>query len=350
MALPVFLFFFLAVALSFCNFHSPNKRLGVFILLGIGLICVATFKDGSVLPDYYGFTNSLKGNADSNLDMREPAFFAIQWITSFFPNSQILLAFLLYALFGITTKLIAIRQLTEFWFVALAVYISYYFMLHDLIQIRAGVASGFLLLCIKPLYERNGKRFLLFALAASLFHYSAIIIFPLWFLPTKGFKKGFWLSLIPIAYILYFIHLDVISITSHIPISGVQTKLAAYQRITEFGLRGWVAFNPFNVTYLPKIFISYFIALNINKLQNHNKYTYILTKIYILSLSVYLLFGNIPTIAVRTRELLATVEIVLLPSIAYIGVPRFVSKTIPIAFSLVIMVWTVFHSKLIILT
>ncbi len=347
MALPVFLFFFLAVVLSYCNFHSPNKRLRVFILLGIGLILVVTFRDGTQLRDYQSYIDYLKVS-DFETSSLEPTFFAIKWISGIYPEYQVLLFFFLYAVFGVTTKLIAIKQLTEFWFVALAVYISYYFMLHDLTQIRAGVASGFLLLCIKPLYERNGKRFLLFALAASLFHYSAIIIFPLWFLPTKGFKKGFWLSLIPITYILYFTHLDIISFASHIPISGVQEKLAAYQRITELGLGNWDVFDPFGITYLTKVFISYFIILNINKLQNHNKYTYILTEIYILSLSVSLLFGNVPGIAARIKHLLAIVEIVLLPSITYIGVPRFVSKAIPIAFSLVVMVWTVFHSKLII--
>ncbi len=333
MALPIFLFFFLAVVLSYCNFHSPNKRLGLYILLGIGLICVATFKDGSVLRDYQGFSNSIEGSKYADLDMKEPAFFAIQWITSFFPDSQILLALFLYALFGITTKLIAIRQLTEFWFVALAVYISYYFMNQDMVQIRAGVASGFLLLCIKPIYERNGKRFLLFALAAFLFHYSAIVIFPLWFLPAKGFKKGFWLSLIPIAYILYFAHFDLVTLASYIPISAIQAKLKAYQKLAEIGWDDW-DFNPLGYTHLAKIFFSYFVLLNINKLQKRNKYTYVLTKIYILSLVIYLLFANTPTIAHRTRDVLAIVEVVLLPSITYIGVPRFVGKLVPITYAL----------------
>lgn len=342
----LFFFFFLAVVATYCSFPTYNKRLKIYVLFGIGLILVAIFKDGSNMPDYQEFIDNIEGNIVADINIKEPAFFAIKWLADFCPDYRVLIGLFLYAIFGVTLKLIAIKQLTEFWFIALAVFISHYYMLHDLIQIRAGVASAFLLLCIKPLYERNGKRFLLWTLIAFLFHYSAIIIFFLWFLSPKFFKKGIWLSIIPIAYILYFIGFDIISLLTYIPIPGVQTKLIGYQRITELGLNGWDTFDPFAITYLVKIFVLYFIVLNINKIQQHNKYTYILTKIYALAFAVYLLLGCVPVVAYRTKELLAIVEIVLLPSIAYIGVPRSVTKAVPLTFSLLIMVLLIFNSKL----
>ena len=173
----LFFFFFLAVVATYCSFPTYNKRLKIYVLFGIGLILVAIFKDGSNMPDYQEFIDNIEGNIVADINIKEPAFFAIKWLADFCPDYRVLIGLFLYAIFGVTLKLIAIKQLTEFWFIALAVFISHYYMLHDLIQIRAGVASAFLLLCIKPLYERNGKRFLLWTLIAFLFHYSAIIIF-----------------------------------------------------------------------------------------------------------------------------------------------------------------------------
>lgn len=82
------------------------------------------------------------------------------------------------------------------------------------------------------------------------------------------------------------------------------------------------------------------------KYRGNNKYTYILTKIYALALAVYLGFGGVPVVASRTKELLAIVEIALLPSITYIGIPRSMTKAIPIVFSLLIMTLLIFNSKL----
>ena len=97
--------------------------------------------------------------------------------------------FLLFAILGVSFKLIAIKQLTELWFLSLILYLSNFFILHEMTQIRAGVASAFLLLCVKPIYDRDLKRFLLFAVLGFLFHYSAIVILPLWFLGIKARKN-----------------------------------------------------------------------------------------------------------------------------------------------------------------
>ena len=344
----LFFFFFLAVFFSYYPPRNYISQTYLYILFGIGLILLAVFKEGEGLPDYQGFIDNIEGNIITTIDIKEPAFFAIKWIANLAPDYNILIALFLYALFGITLKLIAIRKLTEFWFIALAVYISNYYMLHDLIQVRAGVASGFLLLCIKPLYERNSRRFLFLALIAFVFHYSAIIIFPLWFLSPKTFKKKFWLLIIPVAYVLYFVGINIITLCSYIPIPGVQTKLVGYQRITELGLNGWDAFDAFALTYLVKVMMLYCIILNIDVMQQKNRYSYILTKIYALALTVYLLFGEIPVVASRSKELLAIVEIVLFPSITYIGVPRSVFKAIPIIFSFLIMLLLIFNSKLLV--
>ena len=261
-------------------------------------------------------------------------------------RQRILVALLLYALLGITTKLAAIRQLTDLWFLALAVYISNFYMLHDLIQVRAGVASGLLLLCIRPLQERDLRRFLPTALAALLFHYSAVVILPLWLLNPRTFRKWFWAALIPAAGLLHFAGLDLLALATHLPIPGIQVKIEVYRQITELGLNGWDAFDPFAATFLARVGMLYLLILCLEPLQRHNVYTRLLLKIYAVALASFLLLGNVPVVAARTRELLSIVEIVLLPSLTYLGRPRWLTRAIPAAYSLLILLLLVFGNHL----
>lgn len=346
MILPILLCFLLAVGCSYVRFPSPAARQRTYLLLGAGLILLAVFKQGEGLPDYQGFVENIEGDTETTLEIKEPAFFAIRWVADRFPGQRVLVALLLYALLGVATKLAAIRRLTDLWFLALAVYISNFYMLHDLIQVRAGVASGLLLLCIRPLEERNLRRFLPTALAAMLFHYSAIVILPLWLLNPRTFRKWLWAALIPAAGLLHFAGLDLLTLATHLPIPGIQVKIEVYRQITELGLNGWDAFDPFAATFLARVGMLYLLILCLEPLQRHNRYTRLLLKIYAVALASFLLLGNVPVVAARTRELLSIVEIVLLPSLTYLGRPRWLTRAIPAAYSLLILLLLLFGNHL----
>ena len=113
MILPILLCFLLAVRCSYVRFPSPAARQRTYLLLGAGLILLAVFKQGEGLPDYQGFVENIEGDTETTLEIKEPAFFAIRWVADRFPGQRVLVALLLYALLGITTKLAAIRRLTD---------------------------------------------------------------------------------------------------------------------------------------------------------------------------------------------------------------------------------------------
>ena len=55
-----------------------------------------------------------------------------------------------------------------------------------MVQIRASVAAGLLMLSFVPLYERKPVRFVITVVCAALFHVSALMILPFYFLNTKS--------------------------------------------------------------------------------------------------------------------------------------------------------------------
>lgn len=211
-------------------------------------------------------------------------------------------------------------------------------------QIRAGVASALLLLCIKPIYDRNLKLFLLFAVLAFSFHFSALMILPLWFLNTKPQKK-LLIILIPISYLLFFLGVDLIM---SIPISGVSEKIEIYKKLYEIGGDEWTNINLFNLVFLAKIAIFYFLLFRYEILFTQNNYFPILMKIYCMSLISYPLLATLPVFSTRVSEFYGVVDIVLIPFLYYIFKPIYFSKAIIIFIGLSLLLIDLFYVKLIV--
>jgi hypothetical protein len=201
----IFLLLSIFVIIAMIAIFPPNTKLVYnlfFILCGILLMVIAAFRgDGD--SDYSGYIEMFNRQ---DFFVVEPTFTLISYIVRTFLGGNVIYLFIIYAILGVTIKLFAIKQLSELWFLSVVIYVSNFFILHEMTQIRAGVASAFLLLCVKPIYERNGKMFLLFTTIACLFHYSAIIILPLWFLTTNP-KKTWLLLSVPISYSFFFLNI-----------------------------------------------------------------------------------------------------------------------------------------------
>ncbi|WP_369769581.1 EpsG family protein [Flavobacterium sp. WC2416] len=337
----LFSVFFLFVLISF---FLPKERIYksiLFFVLGLVLILIAGFRSEVVDRDYANYVTYFH---EQDYLAVEPAFVVISKCINSYLGSNPIYLFVLFATIGVSFKSIAIRQLTELWFLSLVIYLSNFFILHEMTQIRAGVASAFLLLCVKPIYDRDLKRFLLFAILGFTFHYSAIVILPLWFLGIKARKKALLFSL-PVAYIIYFSGINLITT---IPISVIQNKIAMYQTLMELGNEESILINVFNLVFLAKIVVFYFLLSKYELILSYNKYTPILMKIYCISLMSYLVLAVMPPIATRINELFAIVDIILIPFIYYAFKPVWFSKSIVVFIGICFLLINLFYVKLIV--
>ena len=283
----------------------------ILIFLGVLLVLLAGFRIGSQFPDYSSYL-VLYEQVKSGDALVELSFICISKIVAFLFNN-VLFVFLIYALIGVTLKLVAIKQLTDLWLLSLVVYVANFFILHEMIQIRAGIASAFLLLSIKPIYDRNFKKFITFTLLAIFFHISSLIILPLWFLGEFKYKANlsYMISIMPIAYGIYFMKITVLNF---IPIPYVQEKLELYALLQELGTADFLTdINVFNYVFLAKIIIFYLLVWKSQLLMLQNKYTIVLLHIYAVSLFMYPALAMMPVLAGRVSELLGVVEIILFP-------------------------------------
>lgn len=252
--------------------------------------------------------------------------------------------FLAYAVIGVTIKFIAINKLTELKWLSVIVYISSYYLLHDFTQIRAGVASGLLLLAIKPIADRNIVKFLGLIFAASLFHYSAAVALPLYFLGNSPLDKKTILVLLSIIPLGTLIRLSNFDILTAIPIELVRIKIDTYSAVEK--IRD-LKLNVFNALYLTRYAMLYLFMIFSKSIQERSPYFPILIKVYAISMFSYLALSQNAVFAMRISELFGIVEIILVPLLFYSIKPRILPTAFILIFAAVSMGFNIYWAELV---
>ena len=334
------LFLFTATFLiAYPNFKFQN---GVLILLGVVLIITAGFRGEGVTLDYSDYLHAYEVmNTESRM---EPSFHFIVYIVHQVFDNPVFL-FVIYALLGVIIKLLAVKQLTNLYLLSSLIYLSHFFILHEMTQIRAGVAAGILLLCVKPIYNRKLGLFLLFTLIAITFHYSAVIILSLWFFNPHAFNKKKYLFIFVISYGMAYAGYTFGYLAGLIPIKEVQNLFSMYQQGMDNQIG--VNINLFNAVQLFRIVMVGFFLYFFDKIRINNQYFMLLMKIYLYSICTLALLSDIPALAFRFSELLGIVEVVLIPLLVYVFRQKVLSYLFPIVIGFSFLCLNIFYAQLI---
>jgi len=324
--------------------YIPDKY-KMMVLLGICflLFCLAGFREIGFDNDSENY-NTLYVHFGEDFLTKEVSFLFFSWFFNFF-TQDVHIIFILYAILGIFTKVSGFRALSkDLWFVPMAIYFGNYFILHEMTQIRAGVAAGFFLMSLPSLADGNKRKCALYLLAALCFHYSSIILFSVLFLNNKELKVWHRYALaavVPIGYFLFFTNLCVTSL----PIPYLSEKIEYYEQMRDKGLMG-TDINVFNSLYLLKIAIYYYMLLMYDVVNYHNKYTPLLIKILAISLFSFLYLSPIPIMAFRVMELFGVVDIILFSNIVYTVKPYWLSRSIAVCVGIVYIVINIYVVEL----
>lgn len=337
----IILFFLLAIFLLLKPKWKYNKY--IYVLIGVILAFTAGLRPEDATNDYMGYLKAYYTINDYSSRLEPTFYIIVSFVKVVFSNPVFL--FIIYAILGVSLKFIAIKQISELYLLSALIYFTSFFLLHEMTQIRAGVASGILLLCIKPLYQRNLKKFIILVALSISFHYSALVFLLLWFLNPKNIDRKFYLSLIPIVYILALKGFTLGFIIEHIPIDPIQTLYSMYKINMEKGLGDKI--NLFNGVQLLHCAMALFLIYNVDKLKKQNEYAPILLKIYTLSIIIFVMFSDFPVISFRISELLGIVEIILIPFLLYLFKPKRLAILFPIGIALLMFMLNLFYVKLI---
>lgn len=293
--------------------HKVRISTFVIFITGLALVFLAGFKPIGIDRDSLNYINMIQTPfAVDNLYLREPAFNLIQIINNIVFENSITTFFVIFALLGVTIKLIAIIRGSLYPILSLAIYIFFYYILHDLTQIRVGVASGLFLLAINDRVNERNKKALIKTLVAVCFHYSAIMAFVIFAINKNRINKGFYLLLpvIGIASTL-FINATVLSFVIQFLPDFISLKIALYLTVQKNDMLNQI--NVFNFYYSTLLIIYTSLILFIGK--NTNKRDIIYIKLLGLGLFFFYAMSFIPVMAFRMSEFYCIVIVILFANI-----------------------------------
>jgi hypothetical protein len=334
----VILIFIITSLIVFLEKYLGRYKLPIYVFLGLSLILVAGFREIGVDADSLVYESIYNSNmsADNGVEM-EFSFSLLASIMHLFTDDVHGL-FLLYAILGITLKFIAFRNLSVSWFMPVIVFISYYFEYHDCMEIRTSILSAFMLLAIKPLAEGKKLYALLLIIMGGFFHYSAIMLIPLFFLSNKPMsirQKIFWGLCVPVGYLLHFGGSSLLlNVSSNIPYIG--ERIETYQNGAIWNiLQGDL--NIFAPLHLFMIMLFYYLLFFQDVIIENNKYYPIMMKICAIGMFAFPVLSIVPVFAQRVSMQYFVVNIILYATLQYTLKPKWVGALFVIAVSFVLL-------------
>ena len=172
-----------------------------FFFFAIALIVIAGFRPVGLDLDSELFVEHLDDTFNEiSLLSKEPTFWLIQQLNLYTFKGYHSSFFLAYALIAITIKFYSISKLSIAPLFSAFAYFSYFYILQDLTQFRSGVAIGLVFWSLLDIVNRNRNAFLAKIIIASLFHYSAALLFFIYALsPTLKKRTLVFYATLPIA-------------------------------------------------------------------------------------------------------------------------------------------------------
>lgn len=323
--------FITCLSLSFIEerLGDREKKL-LYVVFGIVMIMIAGLREVGSTPDTESYEEMyFSKEGDIMALLREPSF---DIITDILQSMSLGISglFFAYAILAVPVQLAALWKFSRIPLLTLTVYLSYYYMIHDMVQIRCAVASGLFLWAIYFYVERKKLYTLLFILAGTFFHYSAIAGLAIFFL-GNGFPK--WqkyvlYAIVPIGMLVYFTHFDILSF---VPDEWGGLKLMKYRTMREKGIEDELAGFKLEVNLLiwMNIVLYYACIYYHDYLARHFKYTSVAIKLQGVGFC-FLFFVNALSQVVgnRMNDYFSVASVLLWTASVYAFTPLVVGKII----------------------
>jgi len=286
------------------------------------MVLITTFRPYG-MPDLVGYLNDFKSQNQNS----EIGYNLVEYYVYHLFNKNFSVLLFIMAALAIPIKIAAIAQMSRFIWLSMAIYITSKFILQDMIQIRAAVSTGVFIYCCKYKFTNDWRRYAIGTVIALLFHWSSLLMIPVWFLNAKKIRPYIYIIAILLSFLLSASGLYLTKILSFVPIAEIQNAYEGYTYLNKIQSE----YNLFSIVVLSKVFLCVVMLLYSNLLKSkYSKYIYII-KIYAISFIIYALFGDVTVAAVRMCEFYQIVEILLLPIICYLFKEKLFGKICVIA-------------------
>lgn len=334
------LFAFTVVSVFLEDYLKDRDKLCIYIAIVTSMLVFAAMRDVTTTPDSDAYEEMFYGKSNIFAHFVEPTFTLIADIVRFL-GYGVGAIFLIYAIINIVTKGFLIYKISMFPLTAVCAYMSHQYLLHDMIQIRAGAAAAFLFMAVYYIIKEK-KIYAAIAIGvAILFHFSAALGLVLLFYNNKPLDNlRMWIlrCVLPVGLLLYAIKFNVFSIIPGF-IGGF--KMEVYKSQAETGMMSSASLVD-DPLILLRMFVFGYTLYFYNTIKEYTEYAPILLKVMGTSLFIFLMFSCTNRIfAYRLSELLYIADPIVMTFMIYTIRPAWVGKTIIVAANAAVILWCV---------
>ena len=279
--------------------------LTVFLILIAGLSLLGKS------ADYDNYMTMVVDKTEMVGGANEVAFKCIVKINDIFFNSNFQTFLVIFAIIGVSLKIYALFRFSKIPLLSYFLYVFSYFILHEYVQIRAGVATGIFLLAIIDLANGDLKKYFIKSFIAIMFHWSSVILVPLYFV-VRHLKVQIFYFLPFIGVIFYFNGLNLHAFLGDL-LGPVEILFNYYQ--THAGHVEEV--NAFNFITISQVGIFLVCAILLSRKKEVDAFDFTMFKIFSISLFLFFMLSSfgLPVIAFRVSEYLNVVLLLLIPAV-----------------------------------
>ena len=239
----------------------------------------------------------------------EMGFYYIGVIVKTF-TSNVAIYFLVVALLSFFFLYKAFDKYCLYPIFGVCAYVSRFYLNRNFVQIRAGLSYAIILMAVQYITKRDWKRYFAWVFVAYLFHHSAIIAVPLYFLCMLDIKKKHIVMGLGMAFVIAAFFSNVVRSM----VADNASDLSVDTYVTEEYQRDWGLANPM-IYFQTFLLLVYTFTEDRMKLTTSHYITirnaYFYSTLILITLSCYTALSG------RTSSQFATLEMVIIPSIAY---------------------------------
>lgn len=332
--------------LSLVEHDGPEKEhtvVWMYMAVSAMLLLYVAFRPIGIDNDSSTYVAYMEENGqDAMLDMIEPSFLLLAGFTKILGDVRVL--FVIYALLAIPLKVYSLTRLTNLWFLTLLIWVSHYFLIQDVTQIRVAVSTAIFLYALKCLTDGERWKYVGCIAVAVFFHFSALLLLPFVFLKSDRFSVAYRVVLSALPMLFYVLYLRGVDILTYLPIPMFQEKIEVYESLRDRGVAG-EEINVFNAYALIRMFTYYLLLWKYDLVAEKVPGLAVLMKIMCVSICIYAGLAFLPALAIRGSEICGVVDILLIPYLVYTVRPYWAGKGLVALFGVVLLVYNIFVSE-----
>lgn len=317
---------------------SINKFWQITLLIALSILCALMPYD--LGRDRKNYIDMFGAISDGLLAIQiEPIFWIISFTTISIGNSNAF-TFFLISILSVYAKLRFFNKYSPFPFASFAIFISYFFIIHELTQIRIGLGLIAFYLSMFSWTEQKKYGWLTWGLIGFLTHYSLAIFLLIPIIisknsPTIALRSFFFIIISP------FISLFLFDAISYAGTEIGITKAEQYLQLLSQGV-----FTEIN--YLPRLTICTiltaicFFSYRREKNEKTKKLLAISSNSIIISATSFVAFSAMPVIAYRISDIFLFPMCIIIPIFAS-NFTRPAKQTIVITFATANIAYLLFY-------